>query len=322
MAVAFVIGIIRAAQGGNVDIEVADSVFRDVTSDLAENFSLNSLDLSLTSRKKPAYAYFRRPEPEIVIDTENSNNIAMLLCHCLTSKLDNEIDRIIVKLTGEMETVDVNFFEAIYLPFLKVLLAKLVETDTAVQDPRIEKLFQHTLVTYLARFVKAEPKSTKDWAQQGVSCNCQDCQRLNAFLISPDQKVGRFALAKNRRAHLHSKLENSGCKRETDRRGNPQTLVVTKTNSHYKAAHKAWEERCRVARKHLAKLSPENLRDFLGSMYDPIMSLSPDVLAPTANSTIPQSAAALASNANTSNRGVLPPISRRKVPQVIVLDDD
>ncbi|KUJ09541.1 uncharacterized protein LY89DRAFT_787848 [Mollisia scopiformis] len=319
MAVAFAIGIVQAGAEGELAENVADTIFHDVTSDLADCFSLGCLGPSFLPQKKPV-GYFRRPPPEIIIDAGNSSNIATLLCYCVNSKLDSEIDQIILRLTGEMETVDLTFFDAIYLPFLKTILSKLSERNAGGQDSRFCNLFRSTLVTYLARFVKEEPQPAADWAQRRVGCNCQDCQRLNAFLVSPHEKVGRFALAKKRRGHLHSMLGSSSVTHETDRRGNPQTLVVTKTNAQYQNAHKAWTLRCNVAKQHLKELETEALKDSLGDLYDPIMSLSPSVLAGSPPGKSSRPGTALSPSASASNR-VLPPITKRKVPEVIVIDD-
>ncbi|KAF8847005.1 hypothetical protein BDZ45DRAFT_811893 [Acephala macrosclerotiorum] len=105
-----------------------------------------------------------------------------------------------------------------------------------------------------------------------------------------------------------------------ERRGSPQTLVVMKTHAHYQAACKAWKEHCEVVRKRLTELMTETLKDFLGDMYDLVVSLLSGVLALSPTSHSSRSSAALVSSENDSNR-VLPPITKRMVPEVIIIDD-
>lgn len=71
-------------------------------------------------------------------------------------------------------------------------------------------------------------------------------------------------MGKGRRQHLHQKLNDKECKNETERRGNPKTLVVTKRD-HVKEAHDAWLRRCNEAREELLKFEDqEGLRRLLG----------------------------------------------------------
>ena len=63
---------------------------------------------------------------------------------------------------------------------------------------------------------------------------CRDCRDLAHFLSNPSKQVGRFKMAKNRRVHLHQKLDGSGvdASHTTEQVGSPQTLVVTKTHTY------------------------------------------------------------------------------------------
>ena len=78
----------------------------------------------------------------------------------------------------------------------------------------------------------AEPVS---WAMKVpyTPC-CRDCQDLASFLSDPSKQVGRFKMGKSRRMHLHRQLDGGGvdASHTTERVGNPQTLVVTKTRTH------------------------------------------------------------------------------------------
>ena len=75
---------------------------------------------------------------------------------------------------------------------------------------------------------------------------------LSRFLSDPEQRVGRFPLRKDRRQHLHQQIDRHqcDCTHETERRGSPQTLVVTKTQASYERRKKQLE----VDRQLLAEL--------------------------------------------------------------------
>jgi hypothetical protein len=93
----------------------------------------------------------------------------------------------------------------------------------------------------LERCTAQAPQKPTDYRRPAeLSCSCGDCCALSAFLANPDQKQGRFPLAKERRQHLHQIIERNDCDltHVTERRGRPYTLVCTKTTASYEAARK------------------------------------------------------------------------------------
>jgi hypothetical protein len=332
MVVAFLAGLADPELDELIPDDVANTIFRDVVADLADSsFSLHSLGLELVERNEKAapLRHFARlvAIPAPAIDERNSRNIEALLYACQELGLVAELNQIVKKLVAETKTAELDLFHGVYLPLLKLLVKRFSEKVPAGGSP-FQTLFRQILCQYILRYVQPEPTPPKDWKESAVSCACQDCQSLNRFLASPTEKVGRFAVAKKRREHLQSVLNGarSGCKHETDRRGSPQTLVVTKMRAQYQAVRRVWVQRCDVAKKHLEELGAETLKGFLGDMYGPIMFLSagqPQLM--TLNALSSAQMAALAANGNASNR-VLEPPTRRKVPsnvqpEVIVIDD-
>lgn len=333
MVVAFLAGLSYSEQRGEIPEDVANTLFRDITADLADSsFSLDTLVLELVERKQKSaprshFMGLVTAAPEPVIDRESSRNIAAFLFACQEFELNAELDQIVKKLLTEMKTAQLELFHGVYIPVLKLLVKRFSEKATINSSP-FQPLFRQILFHYIFKYVQPEPTPPKDWKQATVRCNCADCQSLNRFLASPTEKVGRFSVAKKRRQHLHSVLDQagSGCTHETERRGSPQTLVVTKTRARYQAAHNAWAARHSVTKKHLEEIGAEALKGLLGEMYTPIMSLSTSQLQlMISDKESPAQTAALAANANASNR-VLEPPTRRKVPssnvqaEVIVID--
>ena len=93
------------------------------------------------------------------------------------------------------------------------------------------------------RTAQAPQKPTDYRRANKLPCSCGDCGALGAFLANPDQKQGRFPLAKKRRQHLHQIIDRKRCDltHVTERRGSPFTLVCTKTTASYEAARKIHE---------------------------------------------------------------------------------
>lgn len=329
MAMAFLKGLFDNGISGEITESVAHAIFKDVISDLVDQFSLRNLDQAHGISKRLMTAssleslYLGQPRTMAVPDHDNSKNIATLLCNCLSLGLETELDQIMTKLIREVTKAPVGLFEVIYLPFLKVLIDMLQEKSISAQGSLFQRLFQMILGVYIIRYVQPEPVPPKDWTRPPVNCGCSDCQDLNAFLRAPDRKVGRFAVNKQRRAHLHQKVDGSGLTHETERRGSPQTLVITKNLAQHHAAYKAWEQRCNVAQNHIQNLGTESLKEFLSEIYVPVLSLSVNKLLPAvkalqSSSPLPPP---LPLNESDSNR-VLPPITKRKVPAEVVLLSD
>jgi hypothetical protein len=96
-------------------------------------------------------------------------------------------------------------------------------------------LWLHAAEFLLARSERP-PELPVDWRQEvSVSCKCEDCRELQAFVHDPVAKVHRFRVRQDRRQHLHGQIEHHGLDltHVTERQGSPQTLVCTKTRRSY-----------------------------------------------------------------------------------------
>jgi hypothetical protein len=73
-----------------------------------------------------------------------------------------------------------------------------------------------------------------DWslALPPGGCSCVLCQDLGTFLSSGDQRVFEWPLAKERRQHIHGRIDAAELPvtHVTRRQGRPFTLVLTKTD--------------------------------------------------------------------------------------------
>jgi hypothetical protein len=96
----------------------------------------------------------------------------------------------------------------------------------------------------LAARVEHEPARPTDYRRPSqLSCNCDDCRELSAFLDNPNEAAHRFRVRKDRRQHLHQIIERHHCDltHVTERLGSPQTLVCTKTTASYETACQVYE---------------------------------------------------------------------------------
>lgn len=172
------------------------------------------------------------------------------------------------------DTYHVDYFKHLFLPFLRAILPVWNEKGIALGNPNCRHLYQSVLVSYSRRFVGEKPPRPEDWARAQVPCSCRDCEMLNSFITSPTQKVGWFAIGKSRRMHLHQQLNNAKetYTHITERTGNPQTLIVTKTRKEWESKVKAWET-CRAeASVEFKSYRLETLRELLGDEFQNIIT--------------------------------------------------
>ena len=131
MAMAFLTGLFDAGVSGEITESITHTIFKDVISDMADQFSLQSLDQASGVSKRLITVsswesrHLSQTGTVAAPDYDNSKNIATLFCHCLSLGLETELEQIITKLVREMVNAPVSLFEVIYLPFLKALIDML-----------------------------------------------------------------------------------------------------------------------------------------------------------------------------------------------------
>lgn len=177
-------------------------------------------------------------------------------------------DRFFYRLVSQVDRIPVPEFHGLWLPLLDGLLVLLETADgVALATGKYRTVFTSILCTYLKAYVGPQPVATSTLVRPAVSCRCNDCQSLNAFLVDPSLKSGRFPMGKQRRQHLHQQLDRAvvDVTHETERWGNPQTLVVTKANRQQQARATAWKQRRAYAASRVLGLCDQDaLRSVLG----------------------------------------------------------
>jgi len=72
-------------------------------------------------------------------------------------------------------------------------------------------------------------------------CTCELCDTLRAFLSDKNRRTFEWPLAKERRQHIHSRIDTAELpvSHLTRRQGRPYTLVLTKTDALFAQEQKA-----------------------------------------------------------------------------------
>lgn len=149
---------------------------------------------------------------------------------------------------------------ALLTPALELLCAG-AEREPAVERA-MRRLWAGAAAILLGRSETAPPAPT-DWRQQAeIDCKCEDCAKLQAFAIDPEEQVVRFRVNADRRGHLHRAIDQHklAMTHVTERKGSPQTLVCTKDRREYAARMKEYRSEIAAMGK-LVELRQNGLAD-------------------------------------------------------------
>jgi hypothetical protein len=86
----------------------------------------------------------------------------------------------------------------------------------------------------LERCLSLPARTAGDWSiDLPAGCACKLCETLSAFLARANEQRLEWPLAKERRRHVHERIDRSELpvRHETARSGRPYTLVLTKTTA-------------------------------------------------------------------------------------------
>lgn len=123
----------------------------------------------------------------------------------------------------------------------------------------LDAVATHSAVALDARLARPS-RDNDDWSiGLPEGCGCELCDHLRGFLQDPTQTRLEWPLAKDRRAHVHGRIDTAELPlhHQTRRVGRPYTLVLTKTNAlfereaqerHRDRQNLAWLTRNRVDR--------------------------------------------------------------------------
>jgi len=82
------------------------------------------------------------------------------------------------------------------------------------------------------------PRADGDWSiELPDGCACELCGTLGTFLTDPARRTFEWPLARERRRHVHSRIDAAELpvRHETRRKGRPYTLVLAKSQALFDA---------------------------------------------------------------------------------------
>lgn len=96
------------------------------------------------------------------------------------------------------------------------------------------------MATHCAAALEARParpsRADDDWSMElREGCGCKLCDELGAFLRGRTRTRFEWPLAKDRRRHVHGRIDSAELPltHQTRRVGRPYTLILTKTRASY-----------------------------------------------------------------------------------------
>jgi hypothetical protein len=195
-------------------------------------------------------AYDQRPCENgwMIREIDRSALLASLVTAMLAIDALKPLSRLIDHALAQVEKYDLTQAHLAAIFGLESRLAKLPAANRAISN------WLGSCRQELENRTTQAPQKPVDYRRANkLSCNCNDCRELSAFLANPDQRQGRFSLAKPRRRHLHQIIDGDNCDltHETERQGRPYTLVCTKNTASYQAA-------CKIHKRDLHNLSRIN----------------------------------------------------------------
>jgi predicted 2-oxoglutarate/Fe(II)-dependent dioxygenase YbiX len=212
---------------------------------LALALELSALAVERFCEPRPARpASYRPEEPRRASISETS--LPLLLKALVATGRDEDLERVIRFVQSAPEAFNL---DDCVLPCLITLISWSKKQRGAVPPGLASWLA--AVRQQLERATAGRPAPPADWARPAkVTCTCQYCARLNAFLADPTSEVGRIAAREEMRQHLLHLIRQheSDVKHVLEKKGSPYSLVFTKTNGSYMRAVKRFEMDCRLLR--------------------------------------------------------------------------
>ncbi|KAI1262137.1 hypothetical protein F5Y18DRAFT_161064 [Xylariaceae sp. FL1019] len=225
-----------------------------------------------------------------------------------------------------------------FLPFIKLVVSNkvpfLLSPDDKQQPTELAKqIVQCTIKRFAQLVIGKQPEAPTTWAMRPVGdCPCADCTRVNTFLRSPTERIGRFPLSKARRHHLHTMFNDyrsSGADYaiETIRDCNPNIWQMTKKRGTYDLDITQWNSRARSAWPLLSQLLPKDqptsklLEEYMGTdIYHAIQTKNLPTLLAITHQTPPEGPLLTLSDTNAFGKRArpadglaVPPTSAKRV---------
>lgn len=306
----FLLQLIGLGQDQELDRDVVLNINGDILPGLLYHFKILEPILSESNkRQKTGYSTYggtnysySTASPTSRMEIKIKENLSLLMVIYLEEDMFEMAEAIAAKTIAEARTTPVSVLDSTLIPFLKLILDKILSREAYLKLPTIMNLFQTTLSTYVNRFVGKEPIKSATWARYRRGCGCQECKDLDKFLLDPIKSTQSFAKSYNIRKHYQERLDTENGDYNIQGRvpGPTPILTVTKMPAaalrQYTVYHSAWERRCQSTLVKIRSLADEpRLKEVLGEQFESIIGLKWTMIRPEALSNVenrdPQAAA-------------------------------
>jgi len=199
--------------------------------------------------------------------------IGDLILNLIEVGATEELDRFAAVMEDHaMRINDMDLF-VLWMPLLGILHSSPRCSAEELAHPRYVRIFEPLITALIKNFLGPRPQA-ESLSRRPVPCNCRDCLCLNRFLTDPGMDQDHFPMGKARRQHLHQVLDRAGidCTHETLRRGNPQPLIVRKTNTKHAKRVEAWETKHALLSRQISCMK-DTLRVVLGNRWEAVTAL-------------------------------------------------
>ncbi|MCJ1383885.1 hypothetical protein MMC17_006999 [Xylographa soralifera] len=252
----------------NIRKEVAINLYCDILNDLIPEWLKIQELLSVPKKTnygaphsygggRTALLLPRCPEP---------SDMVALLDQCSSLGLRNEFHNILCYVMDSSELSPIGLFGSKWIPFLQIFL-HMFGSNLTQPSSGYRETFHVVISNYIRRYLGQEPPAPVMTTAVRLGCgHCGPCDQLDRFLLNSEKETDYFKYSKPIRDHVERQIRGR-YKTSTDRRGSPQTLVVTKNEAEYKAKRAVtdYEERCRVVRRNIEDMGIPMLNDILGT---------------------------------------------------------
>ncbi|KAF4483603.1 2OG-Fe(II) oxygenase superfamily [Fusarium agapanthi] len=246
----------------------------------SQNFTLLRDEKSVQEEAKRTRVSWVTIQPQPKRDTGTAISCEILkdffsqLCK-VSTELDDLKDQFLTKVTLQASKLREMELYRLWLPFLRSVIPLLHENSIPLSTQSCQKFFSAVVKAVLDVCLGPQPARPTDWSLPSVPCNCGDCEWVNDFLNHPTQMTGRFAINKSRRQHIHQQVDRAriGCKHETQRNTNPNTLVITKKTRPLDVERQDWQKVRVYLVEKFGQFKGSELKTLLGSDFETIEKL-------------------------------------------------
>ncbi|KAF5659957.1 hypothetical protein FHETE_9239 [Fusarium heterosporum] len=180
----------------------------------------------------------------------------------LSTEMDNLAAQFMSKVIMQADKLPPQELCMMWLSLLRSIVPDLERNNVPLDTPSYQKFVSTLIRAVIDKYLGPEPVKPANW-------------RVNDFLAHPTQMSEKFPMNKNRRHHIHNRLDGDhvGCTHKSERNTNPHTLVITKTTRPQELKLQSWLKRLDQVVEQLSQFKAEHLATLLGPDIERVKQL-------------------------------------------------